>query len=157
MATSDRDRLLGEFMEAGRRLSAAVVRFHSQVAEQEGLGASDLKALDVLREHGELTPHELGEQLGMAPASITGLATRLENRGLVSRTQRADDRRRVSIAITPQASVRFQEPFDRLGAELTAALTDFTEDELRLITSALTRLAEAQMAAATRLSGNLHA
>lgn len=154
MVTRARDHLLEGFMTAGRQLSLAVVQFHSRVAAREGLGPTDLKALDLLRHHDELTPRELGAHLGMAPASITDLATRLEARGLVTREQRADDRRRVRIRIAPEATARIQGSFDELSTALADCLDAYTDEEVQLITDAFRRIAEVQLASAQALGTN---
>lgn len=147
-----RDALLADLLAAGQELSAAAVFFHARVAEALGLGPADTKALDVLARHGELTPKELGEHTGMAPASITDMVDRLQERGFVERRPHPDDRRRVLVAVVPET----------LGPAMTPLFTPFVEallevygrledDELELLGRVFRDVATRQLEAAREL------
>ena len=69
-----------------RRHSTATVLFHHAVAERLGLGPTDLKCLDVLRERGEMTGSELVAITGLTNGAITGVVARLERAGYPSAT-----------------------------------------------------------------------
>jgi DNA-binding MarR family transcriptional regulator len=58
-----------------------------------GLGSSDLSALSHLSSAGAMTGAELGQVLGLSSSSITELADRLEDAGLISRSRSKNDRR----------------------------------------------------------------
>jgi DNA-binding MarR family transcriptional regulator len=45
---------------------------------------------------------QLGQELGLAPPSVTRLIDRLEERGLLERSRTGDDRRKVLAALTPK-------------------------------------------------------
>ena len=53
---------------------------------------------------GPITPSEIGEQLIITTATVTGLLDTLQRRGLISRTRDSVDRRRVLVDITPEGS-----------------------------------------------------
>jgi MarR family 2-MHQ and catechol resistance regulon transcriptional repressor len=57
--------------------------------------------LGILRDHGAMSPSELGERLIVTRATVTGLVDSLERRDFVSRTANAADRRSLIIGITP--------------------------------------------------------
>jgi DNA-binding MarR family transcriptional regulator len=75
-----RAELLDELALAGRAMSAATVMFHATVAARQGLSATEEKALDLLDRFGPLTAGELAKRSGLAPASVTGLINRLEEK-----------------------------------------------------------------------------
>ncbi len=62
-----------------RRHSTAVVLFHHAVAERLGLGPTDHKCLDLLRERGATTGSELASITGLTTGAITGVVARLEH------------------------------------------------------------------------------
>src|SRR2546426_10086939 len=68
-----------------RRHSTAVVLFHHAVAERLGLGPTDHKCLDLLRERGAITGSELAAITGLTTGAITGVVARLEQGGYVRR------------------------------------------------------------------------
>jgi DNA-binding MarR family transcriptional regulator len=118
------------------------VRFHTAVAAHLGLGATEIKALDLLQRQESLTPKELGEALGLAPASITGLLSRLEARDLVVRFPHPSDGRRVLIRLHESATGRITPLFTSLETELLDMLADRDDDELRYIADLLAELTE---------------
>jgi len=57
--------------------------------------------LGILRDHGSMTPSELGERLIVTRATVTGLLDSLERTGFVRRSPNAADRRSLVVEITP--------------------------------------------------------
>jgi DNA-binding MarR family transcriptional regulator len=56
--------------------------------------------LGLLRDHGPMSPSELGERLIVTRATVTGLLDSLERRGFVRRTAHPTDRRSLQVEIT---------------------------------------------------------
>jgi DNA-binding MarR family transcriptional regulator len=56
--------------------------------------------LGQLRDHGAMTPSELGSRLIVTRATVTGLLDSLERRGLVRRTPHPVDRRSLIVELT---------------------------------------------------------
>src|SRR5712692_1923719 len=76
-----------------RRHSTAVVLFHHAVAERLGIGPTDHKCLDLLRERGPMTGSELAALTGLTTGAITGVVARLERVGYLRREPDPHDRR----------------------------------------------------------------
>ena len=57
--------------------------------------------LGILRDHGAMTPSELGERLIVTRATVTGLLDSLERTGFVRRSANPADRRSLVVEITP--------------------------------------------------------
>src|SRR5437867_10829830 len=68
-----------------RRHSIAAVLFHHAVAERLGLGPTDHKCLDLLRELGAVTGSELATITGLTTGAVTGVVSRLEQAGYLRR------------------------------------------------------------------------
>src|SRR6267142_1244555 len=77
-----------------RRHSTAAVLFHHAVAERLGLGPTDLKCLDLLRERGAMTGSDLGAITGLTSGAITGVVARLERAGYLRREPDPHDGRK---------------------------------------------------------------
>jgi DNA-binding MarR family transcriptional regulator len=67
-----------------------------------GVSAAGGLVLGLLRDHGPMSPSELGDRLIVTRATVTGLLDSLERRGLVVRSRHATDRRSLVVEITPQ-------------------------------------------------------
>src|SRR2546427_4910306 len=68
-----------------RQHSTATVLFHHAVAERLGLGPTDHKCLDLLRERGTMTGSELSAITDLTSGAITGVVARLERAGYLRR------------------------------------------------------------------------
>ena len=66
-----------------------------------GVTEQQWRILRLLDEHGQLEPRELCEMCQILSSSMTGVLTRMEEVGLISRNQVADDRRRVLVRLAP--------------------------------------------------------
>src|SRR5215472_14552127 len=77
-----------------RRHSTAVVLFHHAVAERLGLGPTDHKCLDLLRDRGAMAGADLAAITGLTSGAITGVVARLERAGYLRREQDPQDGRR---------------------------------------------------------------
>src|SRR5713226_10547999 len=77
-----------------RRHSTAVVLFHHVVAERLGLGPTDHKCLDLLRERGAMAGSDLGGITGLTSGAITGVVARLERAGYLRREPDPHDGRK---------------------------------------------------------------
>lgn len=76
------DEIVGQLV---RRHSTAVVLFHHAVAERLGLGPTDHKCLDLLRQRHAMTGSELAAMAGLTSGAITGVVARLEGAGYLRR------------------------------------------------------------------------
>jgi DNA-binding MarR family transcriptional regulator len=111
-----------------RETSAQSVLFSQAVADQVGLNATDLEALDLLVRHGPLTAGRLAELTGLTTGAITGLIDRLERRGYAQREPHPSDRR--SVVVRPLTEVALQDlapcyaPMSQAMAELRSRFND---------------------------------
>ena len=112
-------------LEMARRFSTAIVLFHHGVAERAGLGASDHKCLEILRERSAMTGSELAAATGLTTGAITGVVARLESRGFLTREPDPHDARKQILRALS----------DRIEEELHADLVPFRKDIAALIAS----------------------
>lgn len=112
-------------LKEARRFSTAIVLFHHGVAERAGLGATDHKCLEILRERGAMTGSELASATGLTTGAITGIVTRLENRGFLTREPDPHDGRKQIL----------RPSLDRIEEALYVDLAPFRMDIAALIES----------------------
>lgn len=89
-----------------RRHSNAAVLFHHAVAERLGLGSTDHKCLDLLRERGAITGSELAAITGLTSGAITGVVARLERAGYLRREPDPHDGRQQILHPSTRAAAR---------------------------------------------------
>ena len=114
------------------RFSTAVVLLHRAVAEHLGLGPTDHKVLDILRQRGEMTGSELAAITGLTTGAMTGVVDRLEAAGFLLRRSDQKDGRRQLLNVTAKISeIRLIfEPIHQAFGQITA---EFGEPEKRAI------------------------
>jgi DNA-binding MarR family transcriptional regulator len=130
------DEIVGQLM---RRHITAAVLFHHAIAERLGLGPTDHKCLDLLRERGAMTGSDLCAITGLTSGAITGVVARLEGAGYLRRVADANDRRRQILSPAPGRTRDLQDAVGPIRKDLTAALEDFDASQLSAIGDFLTR------------------
>jgi DNA-binding MarR family transcriptional regulator len=141
-AGEDRAAIEAKLERALRETSAQSVLFSQAVADQVGLNATDLEALDLLVRHGPLTAGRLAELTGLTTGAITGLVDRLERRGYVQREPHPSDRRSVVVRPLTEVALRDLAPCYAPMSQAIAGLCGrFTDAELAAIADFVARAA----------------
>lgn len=125
---------------ADQTLSAA---FYEALA-RDGVGRSEWRVLAVLEDLGDLPVLDLAEAALSPQPTVTHAVRRLAERGLVTSTPGASDRRQRIVSITPEGARltrRLMSEAQALEAEALADAGDLTElvAALRTLTAALTQ------------------
>lgn len=114
-------------------------RMRAALADEAGINATDLDALEHLEAGGPLTQRQLAERLSLTSGAITMLVDRLEASGWVRRLPHPSDRRstlvelsRQALARTPAGLVayhaRIRAIAAKVGAGHRAAVRDFLQE-----------------------------
>ncbi len=99
--SSTRRQVVEETYDALRRLMAGV---HSRMRIGiPGLTLPQMFVLRFLTEKGTATPKEVAARLRVTPGNVTGLVSKLEAAGLVTRSRNNKDRRVVELRLTAKA------------------------------------------------------
>jgi DNA-binding MarR family transcriptional regulator len=139
MVKPDREQLRNAVIQASRENSTVAVFFHSAIAEQFGLGATDEKTLFILQRYGSLTAGEIAQHTGLTTASVTNLIDRLERKGFVQRVRDTADRRRVIVQPDQARLAEFNRVFGSIQASFDTMLNDYSDSELAVIADFLVR------------------
>src|SRR5260370_28097620 len=121
-----------------RQHSTAVVLFHHAVAERLGLGPTDHKCLDLLRERGAMAGSDLGAITGLTSGAITGVVARLERAGYLRREPDPHDGRKqiLHLALAP---AHIHDVIAPLRQDVAALLYNFDAHQLTAVSDFLTR------------------
>src|ERR1700743_2340076 len=89
-------RLIAAFRDAGNQDAA----FEELAARRLGIGAVDMRCLNVVENAGGVTAGELARAVGVTSGAVTGALDRLELAGYARRAPDPGDRRRVRVEVT---------------------------------------------------------
>jgi DNA-binding MarR family transcriptional regulator len=130
-----------ELRELFHRKTLAGERHRGAAARLLSMGDTEASALAHLARHGQLTPRQLGELLGLTSGGTTALVHRLEQAGHITRRPHPRDKR--SIILTPSASVleRAGEVYAPLVDEMDAVTARFSHEEREVIGRYMTEIA----------------
>ena len=146
-----RSELVRAVLRASSESSTMAIFFHSAIAAQVGIGATEEKTLFSLGSRGPLTAGEISRHTGLTTASVTDLIDRLEKKGFVRRVRDTQDRRRVIVEANEDRLAEFTRFFDALSASFEPLLDNYTEEQLKAIADFLTRAADRSREVITHL------
>jgi DNA-binding MarR family transcriptional regulator len=121
-----------------RRHSIAIMLFHQAVAERLGLGPTDHKCLDLLRERGAMTGSDLAAITDLTSGAITGVVVRLERAGYLRREPDPHDRRQQILSPVLERMQDIQHVFGPMRSDVAALLERFDTRQLTAIAGFLT-------------------
>ncbi|HUQ60364.1 MarR family winged helix-turn-helix transcriptional regulator [Lentzea sp.] len=129
-----RPEVLERFTWYMREQSAQTVMFHTKVAGQMGLSATDEKCLDLaMRAEGPVTAGRIAELSGLSTGAVTGVIDRLERAGYVRRVRDPHDRRKVLVEVAVGDLEKFGQIFEVARQSMIEVLGHFDDDELEVI------------------------
>ena len=133
------------------QLRLAVLRLSRRLRQQAvgDVTASQLSALHAIAKYGDLSLGELAAIERIAPPSMTRIAARLEERGLVDRRVDPADRRVARVVVTDTGRAILDETRTRRDAYLAARIGALDPEEQTLLARAvpiLERLAAEEVA-----------
>lgn len=139
------DELRNELRQLRIELSIGTRR----IAAATGLRDSDLDVLDVLARYGAQSPTSLARRMGIHPATMTGVLTRLETAGWLVRRPDVSDRRSVQVepsgferltALYRDANNRLDKIAARLTPEAGAVILEYLGQVSAAVNEASARL-----------------
>ena len=117
-----------------RAYQNALDKADDAVAEVLGINRTDTRCLDIVDQHGRITPGQLGVESGLTTGAVTAVVDRLERAGLIRRERDAEDRRRVWLEVTPAASETIAAMFQPMLQEANRQMERFSTKELATMT-----------------------
>lgn len=130
---STREQLAIQIAEAVREFQDATDEVDHAGANLMGVNRTDLRCLGLLGRRGAMTAGRLACEVGLSTGATTTAIDRLARQGYVERVRDDQDRRRITIEITPQATAAMERVWGPLGKEAQALLLRRNNDELESI------------------------
>ncbi len=140
-------------LSACRAMWHAMDLFDEAACRRLHLGRSDLRALNEL-EQGPLAAAVLAERLALSRAAVTALVDRLERAGYAERIPDPGDRRSIKVSLLPATWQAFADVYRPLGERVLGATTGLTDQEHRVVLTALASITGAFEQQRERLDGS---
>ena len=115
-----------------RTFVGRVMLFHSAVAAQLGLNATDVHCLRLLEDEA-MSAGELSDKIGLTGAATTALIDRLERAGFARRERSQEDRRRVTIHADAGKLEEVDALYGRQGDRMAKLLAKYSAKEFAVI------------------------
>jgi len=123
-----------------QQLAGAFAERLKRILEPAGLAVWEYEVLAALRRSGGQTPSELCAAAQLTSGAMTHRLDRLEERGLLRRKPSRTDRRSLTVELTAKGRRLVDGILGDRMAAATTSLEDFTETEVRRLTSYLRRI-----------------
>jgi len=107
----------------------ALLPHAAQSIERTKLGDSDFRVLEVLLHKGPLPVNTIGPKVWLTPGSISVAVDRLVKKGLVSRKDRAGDRRVRQVELTRKGRALITRGFKEHAAAMENAVSVLSKNE----------------------------
>jgi DNA-binding MarR family transcriptional regulator len=123
-----------------RRIIRATQLNSKALARERGMTPSQLVALQFIHNKGEVTASQIAEAMHLTQPTVTTLLDRLEERQLIARSRRDDDRRRVRVALTERGRQQLSSTPQSLHEQFSARFRELPAWEQSSILAALQRV-----------------
>lgn len=119
-----------------------MMRRMAEMLSEEGLTQPQFQVIRIVEKSGTVCMREIGDEMFVTPANVTGIIDRLESRGLLRRTGREGDRRTTNIELTPKGRALQERVARKYDEFIQNALRVFTQEEQRTLGELLVKLQE---------------
>lgn len=112
---------IGQALDAFIKLTRAAASIESLAFSPENLGGltpSQFCVLEALYHLGALSQGELSKKVSRSTGNMTLVLDNLEKHGLARRQRESEDRRRVTIHLTPQGELLIRRIFPQVAAAI---------------------------------------
>jgi len=148
----ERRRRVTAVLEALRDLRTELAVYSHRVGARVELKNLDFDCLDVIARHGPISPTALAARVGVHAATMTGVLSRLEAAGWISRVPVEHDRRAVRVTSTPERQRELYGVLGGMQARMGEICAGYTDEQLATIADFLGRTVEAGRTSADELS-----
>lgn len=135
MSTRSEDALI-----ALRKIQRVTELASKRLATTAGLTPSQLRVLQILAEYEEVSAGYLADETQLKHATITSLADKLEERGMIARRRCDSDRRRVWLRLLPDGQTALATSPDPLHDVFSKRFGTLPDWEQSMLVSALERV-----------------
>ena len=128
-----RKKLRGQLQFLGQTASTETALFHQKAAERYGMGITEMKALSVLMQEGDMAAGELAVRLNLTTGAVTNLLDRLEKRKAIRRLADPSDRRKVIVQANLKAWQKAGNIYESIGETFDELARNYTTEDLEFL------------------------
>jgi DNA-binding MarR family transcriptional regulator len=139
----DKSQLVQEVVELERQVGRIIGQHAPSVWIDSGLTVTQLRSLFLIANKGSTNFRKLAEALKVTPSNVTGIIDRLEDQGLVSRTQNPEDRREMTLQATDKGKALVFNLKEAGMQEMTQILSLLSLEELSALAQGLSAFMKA--------------
>lgn len=138
-----------------RDLSNQLSLLNHHVGTRLELKDVDLDCLDLISQHGPISPTALARRAGLHPATMTGILDRLQRAGWIVRERDpgATDRRAVAVRALRERGGEILRLYSGMNGSMKKICASYSDDELAVIADFLGRTTDAGRHATDELAG----
>ena len=151
---SKKQQLIGELGEQFRISGIQDIAFDDATAQRLGINRTDLNCIDIIERHGGVTAGELAAEAGLTTGAVTAVIDRLERAGYARRVRDDDDRRRVTVEVTPELEHLAGTLYGPMMEEWQAMMNRATTEQLQLMVDFMREANEVKPRHIERLRGD---
>lgn len=115
----------------------------ARALKERGLSTSQLGVLELLFHLGPMCQRAAAEKMLQSGGNMTTVVDNLEQRGLVRRERQLDDRRFVTLHLTPAGRMLIEDVFPAHAGRITQLMSALTPDEQRVLAGLCKKLGRA--------------
>jgi len=127
------EELIAQIIEAQRRMNRVIRERTLDSWVKLNLTIPQLKSLFYISRHGRVNLSGLASGIRVTPANVTGIADRLVEQGLLTRTPDHDDRRVSWLRATDKGKTLINDLREGRAQEMRRILDQLTEEELSTV------------------------
>jgi DNA-binding MarR family transcriptional regulator len=127
------EELIARIIEAQRRMNRVIRERTLDSWVKLNLTIPQLKSLFYVSRHGRVNLSGLASGIRVTPANVTGIADRLVEQGLLTRTPDPDDRRVSWLRATDKGKTLINDLREGRAQEMRRILDKLTEEELSTV------------------------
>ena len=139
----DKSELVQEVVGLERQVGRIIGQHAPSVWIDSGLTVTQLRSLFLIANRGSTNFRRLAEALKVTPSNVTGIIDRLEEQGLVSRTQNREDRREMTLQATDRGKALVSDLEGAGVKQMTRILSLLSVDELSSLVRGLSAFIKA--------------
>ncbi|MBS4173625.1 MarR family transcriptional regulator [Bacillus sp. FJAT-49736] len=136
--------LNNEIIDSFTKINKAIYRLLKKDAESIGITDVQLKALYRIQLHPNVGLSELAEGMRLTNSTVSGVIDRLVNQNLVDRVTSPQDRRAITLQLTPEGEEKIVKLFqsDSILVEKLNEIQQFPPEEIKKLLSLHERILE---------------
>lgn len=139
----DKSELVQQVVELQRQVGRIIGQYVPSVWIDSGLTLTQLRSLFLVTNKGSTNFTKLAEALGVTPSNVTGIIDRLEEQGLVRRTQNPEDRREITLQATDKGEALVSNLKEAGMKQMTQILSLLSVEELSCLVRGLSAFIKA--------------